>query len=367
MTFQSRFIRLAQIAVLSSAFSVAQADPGQFYIAPGVQWMDFDDEVFLDNDTGFSAGLGFQLAERWSVELATFDLDPDSSMGGDVDIDHYRLDLLYDIGDTIGNWQPFVVGGIGNTEFGDYNDTLAAVGAGLKYDFNDNWQWRIAARTFAFLGRDLEDRDLGVDASLIYFFGGGDDSPARPASAPTRSTTSAPSRPSSPARTREEVSEAVPVRDADGDGVADSGDACPETPRTYAVDARGCPIPVEEVARVELLVNFDFDRSEVKAEYFDEIEEVTDFMEQYPDVVVELEGHTDSRGTEEYNQGLSERRATAVRQVMIDRFGISGGRITARGFGEGQPIATNDTDAGRAQNRRVITVIIKTLQNYQPR
>jgi len=52
---------------------------------------------------------------------------------------------------------------------------------------------------------------------------------------------------------------------------------------------------------------------------------------------------------------------------MVDRFGISPGRITARGFGEGQPVASNETAAGRAQNRRVVTVIIKTLQNYRPR
>jgi OOP family OmpA-OmpF porin len=121
------------------------------------------------------------------------------------------------------------------------------------------------------------------------------------------------------------------------------------------------------VARVELQVNFDFDRSEVKPEYFSEIEEVADFMEQYPDVVIELEGHTDSVGTEEYNRGLSQRRADAVRQVLIDRFDVQGSRITATGFGESQPIASNDTSAGRAQNRRVMTVIIKTLQNYQPR
>lgn len=147
----------------------------------------------------------------------------------------------------------------------------------------------------------------------------------------------------------------------------DSGDACPDTPRNYAVDERGCPIPVEEVARVELLVNFEFDRSEVRPQYFDEIEEVANFMAQYPDVVVELEGHTDSTGTDEYNQGLSERRANAVRDVMINRFNVRASRITARGFGESQPATSNSTSEGRAQNRRVITVIIKTLQNYQPR
>ena len=114
-------------------------------------------------------------------------------------------------------------------------------------------------------------------------------------------------------------------------------------------------------------MNFDFDKSEVKAEYFDEIKEVTDFMAQYPDVIIELEGHTDSRGTEAYNLALSERRAAAVRQVMISRFGVVGSRISSKGFGESQPIASNDTDAGRADNRRVMTVIIKTLQNYRPR
>ena len=94
---------------------------------------------------------------------------------------------------------------------------------------------------------------------------------------------------------------------------------------------------------------------------------IADFMNQYQDVIVELEGHTDSVGPEAYNQGLSQRRADAVRQVLIDRFNIQGSRISATGYGESQPIASNDTAAGRQQNRRVITVMVRTLQNYQPR
>ena len=90
----------ASLIVMTGALAnVAAADTGQFYIAPGVQWMDFDEEVFLDNDWGFSAGLGYQFAERWSVELGTFDLDPQSQQSGsDVDVDNYRLDFIYDIG-----------------------------------------------------------------------------------------------------------------------------------------------------------------------------------------------------------------------------------------------------------------------------
>jgi OOP family OmpA-OmpF porin len=133
------------------------------------------------------------------------------------------------------------------------------------------------------------------------------------------------------------------------------------------VDDNGCPIAIEEVARVELLVNFDFDKADVKAEFLSEIEDVALFMEQHPDVVVELEGHTDSRGTEAYNLDLSQRRADAVRAELIERFEVASSRVSARGFGESQPVASNDSNAGRASNRRVITVIIKTLQRYQPR
>ncbi len=91
-------------------------------------------------------------------------------------------------------------------------------------------------------------------------------------------------------------------------------------------------------------------------------------MEQYPDRVVELEGHTDSRGTDAYNLELSQRRAEAVMAELVDRFGISPSRVTAKGFGESQPVANNDSEQGRAENRRVIiTVVIKTLQRYQTR
>lgn len=345
-------VLFSTLATSAAVFS----EPGEFYLVPGVQWMDFDEEAGLNNDWGFSAGLGFQMTERLRAELSTFDMDPDSG-AGDVDLDHYRLDMLYDVGQSMGRWQPFVLGGLGNTEFGNDNDSMMNLGAGLRLKISDRIEWRTAIRHFSYLGRDFEDADLGIDTGLLIYLGSRD-------SAPSRSST-APARPSTPAQSQPRSEPAV--ADADQDGVPDSGDACPDTPRTYAVDERGCPIPVEEVARVELLVNFEFDRSEVRPQYFDEIEEVANFMEQYPDVVVELEGHTDSTGTDEYNQGLSERRANAVRDVMINRFNVRASRITARGFGESQPVTSNSTSEGRAQNRRVITVIIKTLQNYQPR
>ncbi len=339
--------------------TAALADEGQFYIAPGLQWMEFDDTTGLAQDTDWFLGIGYDFTDRLSFELSTFDLDSKPKGGREIDIDHYKLDLIYDLGVNIGAFDTFVLSGIGNTSLGGDNDTLWDIGGGLSYKISDQWTWRTAVRSFQYLGRDHEDGDVGVDTALIYRFG------SRPAAAPARTPTAA-ARPAAAAAPAPAPATAA-APDADGDGVPDSRDNCPDTPRNYAVDADGCPIPVEEVARIELRVNFDFDQSVVKPEYFSEIQEVTDFMAQYPDVIVELEGHTDSRGTEQYNLGLSDRRAAAVRQVMIDRFNVQASRVTSRGFGESQPIASNDTDSGRAQNRRVMTVIIKTLQNYRPR
>ncbi len=335
---------ISALVLLSGLFSpLLLADAGQFYVAPLLQWMEFDDSTNLDKDTGYFFGLGYDFTDQLSAELSTFDLDPGTTDGTDIDIDHYKLDLLYNFDVKLGVFDTFAVAGIGNSNIGGENDTLWDIGAGLKYKISDNWTWRTAVRSFRYISRDHEDNDWGIDTALVYRFGG--------------------NKPQSAAATPA----SRPATDADNDGVPDSRDNCPDTPENYAVDADGCPIAVEEVSRIELLVNFDFDRSEVKPEYFSEIEEVVNFMRQYPDVVAELEGYTDSRGTEPYNLGLSERRAAAVRQVMIDRFNVQASRVSAKGFGESQPVATNDTDAGRDQNRRVITVIIKTLQNYRPR
>ncbi len=112
------------------------------------------------------------------------------------------------------------------------------------------------------------------------------------------------------------------------------------------------PEPAEPV-RVELDVKFDFDKSVVKEESYSDIKNLADFMKQYPQTTTVVEGHTDSIGTDAYNQGLSERRANAVRDVLVNQYGVGGERVNAVGYGESQPVADNATDAGRAINRRV--------------
>lgn len=113
------------------------------------------------------------------------------------------------------------------------------------------------------------------------------------------------------------------------------------------------PEPMAEAVRVELDVKFDFDRAEVKQDSMSDIRELADFMKQYGQTSTVVEGHTDSVGTDAYNQRLSERRANAVRDVLVNQHGLQGNRVRAVGYGESRPVADNATEEGRAINRRV--------------
>ena len=152
-------------------------------------------------------------------------------------------------------------------------------------------------------------------------------------------------------------------KDSDGDGVYDHLDKCPNTPRGIKVDSDGCPVPIKEKVSITLHVEFDFDKYNVRSEYHSHIAKVANFLKAYPKTNAVLEGHTDNIGSEEYNLKLSNRRAEGVKQYLVDKFGISGSRISTKGFGYSQPVATNKTEEGRQQNRRVVanivTIVIK--------
>lgn len=141
--------------------------------------------------------------------------------------------------------------------------------------------------------------------------------------------------------------------DSDNDGVYDSFDKCPNTPKGSTVDKDGCEVSIS------LLINFDTNKSIVKEEYYSEIEKVANFMKSYPNIKVEIAGHTDSRGNRENNIKLSQDRANAVMDILVNKYGIDKARVSAKGYGPDKPIDTNDTEAGRAKNRRVEAVIIR--------
>lgn len=113
------------------------------------------------------------------------------------------------------------------------------------------------------------------------------------------------------------------------------------------------PEPAAAPVRVELDVKFDFDRDVVKQDSYSDIQNLADFMKEYRQTTTVLEGHTDSVGTDAYNQRLSERRANAVRRVLVDELGVEGNRVNAVGYGESRPVADNSTEEGRAINRSV--------------
>ncbi|ESP62757.1 OmpA domain protein [Smithella sp. ME-1] len=117
------------------------------------------------------------------------------------------------------------------------------------------------------------------------------------------------------------------------------------------------PAPIKEKVTITLNVQFDTNKADVKEQYNDEIKRVADFMKEFPDTTAEIGGHTDNVASAEYNQKLSEKRANSVRQYLIDKFGIDGSRLTAVGYGLDKPVAGNDTEEGRQQNRRVEAVM----------
>jgi OOP family OmpA-OmpF porin len=136
--------------------------------------------------------------------------------------------------------------------------------------------------------------------------------------------------------------------DADGDGVTDDLDQCPDTPAGWQVDSRGCPVPI-----VFRNVNFAFDSAELDEEARKALnDQVVAVLRDNPVVRVRVIGHTDSVGTEAYNQALSERRAQSVANYLFSR-GVVRDRLETAGRGESDPVAPNSVDAGRAANRRV--------------
>lgn len=148
--------------------------------------------------------------------------------------------------------------------------------------------------------------------------------------------------------------------DSDGDGVPDSIDACPGTPMNVVVDERGCPVPVDitDELKMELRVFFDNDKSTIKNQYKPEIAKVAEKMREYPNSTARVEGHASKTGpSARYNQRLSEARAVAVKSMLTNEFGIEPNRLSTVGYGYDQPIADNNTEEGRAMNRRVYAII----------
>ena len=145
-----------------------------------------------------------------------------------------------------------------------------------------------------------------------------------------------------------------PWQDRDNDGVLDKDDECPDVAGTVANN--GCPEPTVEVMtelnEYSRTILFDLNKATIRDESKETLQAIADIMEEYPNTVFHIGGHTDSTGSAAYNEKLSEERAESVRQFLINA-GIPATRLTAEGYGEARPIASNNTARGRQENRRV--------------
>ncbi|MFB3908435.1 MAG: PorV/PorQ family protein [Candidatus Eisenbacteria bacterium] len=148
-----------------------------------------------------------------------------------------------------------------------------------------------------------------------------------------------------------------PDVDNDGDGILDKDDKCPnvaEDVNGYQ-DDDGCPDGGQANAGIPVLayINFKYDSAEISgADPIPVLEDVARIMRERPDLRLKITGHTDSTGSDQYNMKLSMRRADAIKDYLVKR-GVSADRMVTEGKGESQPVDTNDTDLGRARNRRI--------------
>ncbi|MCB9705020.1 MAG: OmpA family protein [Myxococcales bacterium] len=161
-----------------------------------------------------------------------------------------------------------------------------------------------------------------------------------------------------------------PIKDTDGDGLPDPGqgvtpeDKCPTEPETdnNYQDEDGCPdeIPkaVTKFTGAIRGINFDVDKDTIKKNSTKTLDAAVQVLKDFPDVRIEISGHTDSDGSADHNRDLSRRRAEAVKQYLVDK-GIEGKRIETRGAGPDEPVADNKTARGKAQNRRIEFKLLK--------
>jgi OmpA-OmpF porin, OOP family len=151
-----------------------------------------------------------------------------------------------------------------------------------------------------------------------------------------------------------------PWPDKDGDGVLDKDDKCPDVKGTAA--NKGCPEVSEEAIKrlndYAKTILFDTNKATFQQRTYPVLEAITAILKEYPSSNFAIEGHTDSDGKDEANMKLSDERAAAVKNYLIEK-GISSSRLTSKGFGESMPIDTNKTKAGKANNRRVEVKLVK--------
>ena len=213
-------------------------------------------------------------------------------------------------------------------------------------------QWRSqTSGLFARLAADFYDKDArSIGIMLGYYFGGTEKSSKKSAqhsAEPEVTPVAAPAPVAVPVVASNNV-------DSDADGVIDGSDQCENTRENIAVDEAGCSI--FQVALEG--VHFENNSAELKPDSKQVLEQTAQVIIASPGVRVEVQAHTDSVGSKKYNQKLSDKRAASVRQYLVSQ-GVSATQLESKGYGEADPVLTNETEDGRARNRRVELKVIE--------
>ncbi len=286
------------------------------------------DRPFVDYGGGMNFIYGKMVDDKWNHEwVASGTINETDSSSSDFYRYAIGWDALYFL-DREGI-SPYLVGGLGLV----HNEILDIAGGDETGLY--------ANAGVGFLTQPITDHGLAVrgDIRLVYDSGVGETDVAvglglqMPLFKPQAAT---------PAPT-------IAYGDEDGDGVPDNLDKCPGTMSGLKVDGTGCAVPQVFVLKG---VSFDYDSTRLGVNAQTILQDSVKTMLGQPSMRVEIAGHTDSHGSEEYNRDLSQRRAEAVKSHLVDK-GISADNLRATGYGESEPVASNDNDFGREQNRRV--------------
>lgn len=330
-----------------------EADPRQ-YLSPMVSYLVLDEDRDLStHGMGGSLAYGRQIAERWwwESEAAAYGLDSGIENQTDFYQGAVTTGLLYAFGDRQ-SFTPFVVGAIGvirDDVIPDDDDTYsfhANVGLGAVTGpiFDNGLKLRAE-------GRYLYDDFDGTRINASEGQGGFNDwRISLGLEIPLGYTRVKIEEKEKLVYKTREVEVMIEEPDSDGDGIADSRDECPNTLKGGDVDGKGCLLVNQTIAFHN--IGFELDSDRITASTRPVLDRVTQSLRSQTNFNVEVVGHTDSTGSAEYNETLSETRAEAVRQYLIAH-GVSSERLRASGAGELDPIASNETASGRAMNRRV--------------
>lgn len=345
---------LSAAMVLPAAAQTAQDREeayGDFYIGAnsGFGWLDTDRVAIMDGQVRdyeggtdvFLMGLeaGYRIFDNWEIRVSYTDLAADvDDFGSSANGESYGGDLIY-------NMSPNFYTGLGITrvKLGGYDTKFYKGTFGYRNFIDNNWAFRWEANLQQ---NETNLTEVMTTVGLQYFFGSTGQE-TKPTPAPQRAS-AAPQPEPEPA-----PQPAAAPLDSDNDGVPNTRDACPNTPETYSVDEEGCVVYTNETLTETLLVEFEINSSVIREGATSDIRDMADFMKEHPQLDIVIEGHTDYTGDDDYNQWLSERRAEAVANSLVNNFGIERNRVSSKGYGESRPKVEGTSAEARQANRRI--------------